>query len=229
LLENAGHRAIASDLPGTGENTSIDPAAATLAIWADFIAGHVQESQTPIYLVGHSRGGHVIGEVAERVPDKIAGLMYLVGVLSPPGLSMFDTVSTHARIDPPNTPMIRMPDEYMRTQMLNRCSPALADELVARLFVESLTPAKTPSSVTFERWGKVPRAYIECSDDISVPLESQRAIQARAPCDIVVTLDTDHCPFLSAPQDLTKALLDIAGQFSATGHPLLSSRTFRLR
>jgi hypothetical protein len=104
-------------------------------------------------------------------------------------------------------------DEYARTRLFNRCSAGLATEAIRRLFAEPLTPAKTPSGVTFERWGRVPRAYIECSDDKSLILDCQRAMQARAPCDIVVTIDSDHSPFLSTPEALTDALLTVTRRF----------------
>jgi len=69
-----------------------------------------------------------------------------------------------------------------------------------------LTPVKT----TADRFGRVKRAYIECLQDNAVPIELQRKMQSELPCRPVVTLDTDHSPFFSAPAALAGALLDIA-------------------
>jgi pimeloyl-ACP methyl ester carboxylesterase len=73
----------------------------------------------------------------------------------------------------------------------------------------------TPLTVTRERWGRLPRAYIECLDDHAVPIELQRAMHAALPCDPVVTMDSDHSPFLGEPRALAMHLADIASKFAA--------------
>jgi len=55
--------------------------------------GYRQGGDASVILVGHSRGGHVIGEVAERIPDQIACLVYVTAALSTPGQTMFETIS----------------------------------------------------------------------------------------------------------------------------------------
>jgi len=70
LLRAADHEVLASDLPGMG--TDRTPFAAdVLGQWADFVAALVHEAAEPAVLVGHSRGGLVISEGAERAPDQI--------------------------------------------------------------------------------------------------------------------------------------------------------------
>jgi hypothetical protein len=72
----------------------------------------------------------------------------------------------------------------------------------------------TPATVTWDRWGRVPRAFIECSEDRTLPLAKQRAMQAPAPCDPVLMLEADHSPFLCAPDALAEAMLTIAERFT---------------
>ena len=60
-----------------------------------------------------------------------------------------------------------------------------------------------------------PRAYIECTDDNALPLKMQRKMQAALPCDPVITMDSDHSPFLSAPADLTAHLIALAATLAA--------------
>ena len=69
-------------------------------------------------------------------------------------------------------------------------------------------------SVTQERWGRVPRAFIECTDDRALPLAFQRRLQQALPCDPVVTLDSDHSPFLCMPRELADHLAAIAAEFA---------------
>lgn len=48
------------------------------------------EELSDVLIVGHSAGGTVITAVADRVPEKVAGLLYLDASLPEPGQSMFD-------------------------------------------------------------------------------------------------------------------------------------------
>jgi alpha-beta hydrolase superfamily lysophospholipase len=73
LLRAAGHNAVAMDLPGTGENGSVALRDASLEVWSEYVAEQVQDAHRPVLLAGHSRGGYVISEAAERVPDRLAG------------------------------------------------------------------------------------------------------------------------------------------------------------
>lgn len=216
LLEQAGHRALAIDLPGTGENRSIPARDATLAIWADHVADQVREAEAPVLLVGHSRGGFVIGEAAERVPDQLAGLIYLSAILSQPGRTLLEISGYDPAMVPPidaDGCMEKFPDAVAIERFYHRCSAEDQAAACARLFAEPIEPDRTPAGVTAERWGRVPRAYIECGDDRALTLETQRRMQAAAPCDPVLTLDADHSPFFCAPELLARAMLDIARRF----------------
>jgi pimeloyl-ACP methyl ester carboxylesterase len=213
-LEAVGHEVIAPDLPGMGTNQSIPVETVTLADWGEFVADQVRAAHGPVVLAGHSRGGLVIGEAAERVPDRLAGLIYLTALLVPPGQSLADV--TGHRPDPDAPP----PDPtelaaMARGLFYSGCTPEDADWAIANLHREPMQVMTTPASVTWERWGRVPRAFIECSEDAVLSLDKQREMQAAAPCDPVLTLKADHSPFLCAPEALAQAMLEIAGTFTA--------------
>lgn len=55
------------------------------------------------------------------------------------------------------------------------------------------------------KFGRVPRHYIECSDDRVLLLAQQRAMPATLPCASAATLESDHFPFLTYPLDLRAA------------------------
>jgi pimeloyl-ACP methyl ester carboxylesterase len=76
----------------------------------------------------------------------------------------------------------------------------------ARLRPEPLKPLVSAVKVTPERFGAVPRTYIECTRDRTVTLESQRRMQHTWPCEPVITLESDHSPFFSHPRELARAL-----------------------
>ncbi|MGI9210009.1 MAG: alpha/beta fold hydrolase, partial [Rhodococcus sp. (in: high G+C Gram-positive bacteria)] len=61
---------------------------------------------------------------------------------------------------------------------------------------------------TADRFGSLPRLYIEALRDRSVPLAAQREMQRLVPGATVVSLDTDHAPQLSARTELARALVE---------------------
>lgn len=60
------------------------------------------------------------------------------------------------------------------------------------------------------RYGKIPRIYIECLQDRAVTLPIQRKMQEDSPCDKIYQLNTSHSPFFSKPRELCNILLEIA-------------------
>jgi pimeloyl-ACP methyl ester carboxylesterase len=216
LLAAEGHRVLAPDLPGMEREPRAlgdDP----LGEWADFVAGLASRAEAPVILVGHSRGGAVISEVAERVPERIDRLVYLTAFLLEDGQSLADVANRHPDIGP--GPLIRPAEDPSRLTVelepaipvfYNRMSDDDARAATARLVPEPRAALTTPLKLSAERFGRVPRAYIECTDDRAISLEMQLEMQAVLPCDPVITLDCDHSPFYSAAPELAEALLSLA-------------------
>ena len=92
----------------------------------------------------------------------------------------------------------------IREALFGQCTDADYEYALARMTPEPLKPLVTPLRVTAQRFGRVPRAYIECLQDRTVTLAAQRRMQAALPCEPVFTLDSDHSPFLSHPQELAR-------------------------
>jgi pimeloyl-ACP methyl ester carboxylesterase len=218
-LESRGHRTIAPDLQGMGEDrTPIGEL--TLGGWGEFIARIARTTGEPVVLVGHSRGGLVIGEAAERAPEAMLGLIYITAVLIPAGMSMmraFDGEATNLMDKVTTTAdglAFIFDRDAARRCFYNRAAPEDAEAALDRLCPEPIAPNHQPMSVTQERWGSVPRAFIECADDKTLRLAFQRRLHQALPCDPVVTLDSDHSPFLSMPAELADHLTAIAADFA---------------
>lgn len=64
--------------------------------------------------------------------------------------------------------------------------------------------------LTEERYGKIPKIYIECLQDRAVTLFLQRKMQKDSPCHRVFQIDSSHSPFFSKPQELCDILYQIA-------------------
>ena len=105
---------------------------------------------------------------------------------------------------------LRVDPDAARALFYNRASPEEAAWASAQLCPEPIAPNIVPLTVSAERWGRLLRAYVECLDDRTLPIGLQRAMHAALPCDPVVTLDSDHSPFLCAPRVLAVHLGNIA-------------------
>jgi pimeloyl-ACP methyl ester carboxylesterase len=215
LLERAGARVIAPDLPSmAGESTSAERV--TLASWARFAADIVESQADPVVLVGHSRGGIVVSEAAELVPGRIRHLVYLSAYLLPAGASLAEEARRDAgsiiaaNMIPSATGITcTVRETAVREAFYGQCSEEEYQFAAARLSPEPLKPLVTPLTITDDRFGSVPRAYVETTRDRTVTLESQRRMQAALPCAPVFTLDSDHSPFLSQPEALARILISI--------------------
>jgi pimeloyl-ACP methyl ester carboxylesterase len=218
-LRKRGHRVVAPDLPGMGaDRTPLKQL--SLAGWGEFIASLLRESERPAVLVGHSRGGPVIGEAAERAPEAVLGLVYLSAIMIPAGMTTMAAFAEQpkdlmdsATMTPDGLGFV-LDREVARRCFYHRASEADAEAALDRLCPEPIAPNQAPMTVTAERWGALPRAFIECLDDRALPLALQRNLQKVLPCDPVVTLDSDHSPFLCMPAQLASHLDSIAAHFA---------------
>jgi len=212
LLEAQGHRVRTPELPATGADMS-DPAKVTVESWARFVADLIAAEAEPVILVGHSRGGVVISRAAEILPGRIRRLVNVPGYL----LSEGGTLAEAARGDleslvPPNMIPAEggvtcdLRESVIRDALFGLCSESDYELAVTLMRPEPLKPLVTPLRVTDERFGQVPRTYIECSQDRTITLGPQRRMQAALPCDPVLTLASDHSPFFSQPTALAQML-----------------------
>jgi pimeloyl-ACP methyl ester carboxylesterase len=90
-LEARGHRGIALDLPGHGQNP-MKPSRVTLSACVDHVLSVMDAlpAREDIVLVAHSRNGIVVSQTAEARPERLKGLVYLAAYLVPDGRSMME-------------------------------------------------------------------------------------------------------------------------------------------
>lgn len=215
-LEALGHRVLAPDLPGHGDDAT-PVAQLSLKAYAESIAAVIRGATEAVVLVGHSFGGIVISQAAELVPERISRLVYLSAFLPANGQSLSRLAAADA--GNPVASSLRISAD----QQLASLDPARVGELLypdcpesdvalarQRLRAEPLVPFITPVAITAGRAGSIPRSYIECRDDVAIPLWFQRQMQAGMPCDPVHALPTGHSPFFAAPGELARLLASAA-------------------
>jgi len=89
-LRKAGHEVYAPTLTGIGERKHLLSREIGLETHIQDVIGVVEdEDLSDIVLVGHSYGGMVISGVADRVPKRIASLVYLDAFVPENGQSLF--------------------------------------------------------------------------------------------------------------------------------------------
>jgi pimeloyl-ACP methyl ester carboxylesterase len=181
------------------------------------VAEEISRQSEPVLLVGHSLGGISISAAAERVPDRVRLLVYLCAFILRDGESLYTFLDPTAPADsvPPkgsswDIPSSPVPGEGSLNNFYNGC-PADSIALArARLRPQPTVPRITPISLSDERYGRIPRAYVECTDDQAVSIDLQRRMVARSPCEPVLSLPTGHSPFFAAPGKLADALASLA-------------------
>jgi pimeloyl-ACP methyl ester carboxylesterase len=223
LLEAEGHHVSALDLPGIGGSED-ELAAVTLQGWADFAVAECRRApQHPVMLCGHSRGGLVISQAAETAPDSIDALVYVCAMMLPGGMSRAEfkqleqpNLAFDALVEPTpgghGTLITGVNPELVFAQL---SPPDKVAAAMARLVAEPHGPRSEPLRLSPQRFGRIARTYIECTEDRTIPLTSQRRMQALLPGARVETLEADHSPYLSRPHELARLLIAAAERAGA--------------
>jgi pimeloyl-ACP methyl ester carboxylesterase len=101
-LRAAGHDVFVAHLTGLGERVHLASPGITLTTHINDVVGMIDaESLDDIILVGHSYGGMVITGVADRLPERIAALVYLDAIVPKDGESAMVAVAAGAGAAPP--------------------------------------------------------------------------------------------------------------------------------
>jgi pimeloyl-ACP methyl ester carboxylesterase len=217
-LEAAGLRAHAVDLPGNGVDGS-DPAEVTFEACLQHLHSVVGACGRPVSLVGHSGGGLLVTAFAERWPEYVSRMVYVVGMMLPDGTSFADLVTSIIPRHPEASGIAphlewsadrrvsRVPAAAAMAIFLQDCTESDAAAAAAQLTPQGEGGRAVTTPATAARYGRIPRLYVEALNDRSLILPVQRAMQARAPGASVVALPTGHAPQFSAPTRLAEAII----------------------
>jgi hypothetical protein len=90
--------------------------------------------------------------------------------------------------------------------MYLQCSEQTAAWAIAQQRPQPVLPFTQPVSLPDGAFDAIPRSYVLCTRDRSIPPALQRRMIATAGITDVVEIDTDHAPHLSATDELAAAL-----------------------
>lgn len=212
-LVAAGHKVVSMDLPSHGEDDT--PAhEVTLEVYARAVADTVRAQAEPVVLVGHSMGGIVISAAAEMVADRIERLIYVTAFLPRDGESLLALEERNPRVSVPpalvieeGAPTATLKPEKIAELFYNDMPDHEAEAAKEKLVPQPLAPLATPLKLTQERFGRLPKSYIECTVDNAISIELQRDMISKSNVDKVETLPASHSPFLSMPHETARALM----------------------
>lgn len=208
-LAALGHDAHAIDLPSHGDDPT-PLGEVTLDAYAQAILSAIRGKAL---VVGHSMGGFPITRAAALDPSRIAGLVYLCAYMPEAGKSLVDM-----RKAGPRQPLqgaldiaedgqsFRFRQDRIADVLYHDCPPETLTYAATRLCAQAVLPQATPID-GLEIAEALPRDYIVCAEDRTIPPEYQADMAARLPVAQRHRLDTSHSPFFANPQALA-ALLD---------------------
>lgn len=219
LLQAQGWQVHAVDLPGNGWGALAD-APASLEAYTAHVVALLDRLAEPAVVLGHSGGGITAAQVAETRPERVAALVYLAGMMLPSGQSYVD-VQRHCQLTRPAADLAgiaahlqwtadrsasSVPADAAQQIFMHDCEPEAARRAAALLRPQPESGRAMRNHLTPERFGRVPRLYVECRADRSLALPVQRLMQSLSPGAQRLSLDCGHVPQLAQPQRLTELL-----------------------
>jgi len=192
-----------------------------------------RQTGAPIVLVGHSLGGLTVTAVAETIPEQLHAAVYLCAYMVPPGMptstirqgvNSGSLVQALQKANPKEVGAIRIDPrsedsdyrEQLRLAFFGDVRPTdFALELTHMHCDEPVRPDLTPSVMTAERFGRVPRHYFRALEDRAIMIAAQDFMISAVDIAMgnlthVHTLATSHVPYLSQPDAVAEILLAIA-------------------
>ena len=216
ILENLGHKAIAIDLPGMGrDKTPIQEVKMKSTV--EKICQLIDSIEEKVILVGHSKNGIMISQVAEYRSNKIEKLIYLAAYLIPNGKTQaeYSSQDTKGVLKPyvtryEESKSHTLQPEIYKEGLYHDCDEDIIELAKVLLSHEPLESGITPLQLSDENFGSIPKYYIECTEDRAVTPFIQRKMCTETPCEKVYSLPTSHSPFFSTPVELSDIFCEIA-------------------
>lgn len=209
-LWSAGHRAFPVTLTGTGERAHQLSPDIKLRTHVDDVAAVVEaEELQSAVVVGHSYGGMVITGVADRMPQRIARLVYLDAVVPLPGESWS---STH-----PAQTQAQRREAIASTGSIPPADPAMfgltgddAQWVGRRQRPQPGGVYDDPLHFDADCLAALPRTFIDCNAPALASIAVMRERVRQQPGWQVFEIATGHTPMISAPEELLRLLLGLA-------------------
>ncbi|WP_321886918.1 alpha/beta fold hydrolase [Paraburkholderia bannensis] len=232
----------ALDLPGNGADPARDAVLGeiTLDTYVEAVRGQLDRFDGPCVIVAHSGAGVIASQVAEAVPERVAAIVYVAGMMLPSGMGYGELVEA-ASAEVENASGIapylvwsddgrvsrvsRVPADAALAIFLHDCPPDAARRAASLLTAQAEGGRALVATLSAARFGRVPRVYVEATRDRSVLLPLQRRMQALVPGARVRTLECGHVPQLAQPDALARIVCETLAELGITHEDLSAARS----
>jgi len=215
-LEKRGHKVIAIDLPGHGDDkTPISEI--TIERYSERVKSELVKFSEPVVLVAHSFAGFVIAQVAEDVPEKIEKLVFIASAVpyeKKTAIEIFEEDEGSELlanlIFSEDKSSATMNKDTITNIVFTGATEEQIEELMPKLVKQATKPFFEAVETTAGNFGRIPKAYIEAKHDRILSLKAQRKIQAKVGINRSALLETGHVPLVTLPQELAEALEEVS-------------------
>jgi pimeloyl-ACP methyl ester carboxylesterase len=216
-LEKSGNTVIVVQLPGHGSDQTA-PQNMTMDIYRDAVISAMNTVSGKVILVGHSLGGVVISEVAEKAPARIEKLVYVAAFVPVSGQSMLDLAMTdstavtgkHLNVSADYT-IVDVDQDWIINGFIQDGTDDEKQLTLTNYKTEPFGPLTNEVTLTAANYGSVPKVYIKTLIDQTVTPRLQKRMLAATPeFEATYKLNTSHSPFLVKPDSVVILLTNIA-------------------
>jgi pimeloyl-ACP methyl ester carboxylesterase len=197
-LTAKGHYVVAPTLSGVGERSHLQPDSINLTTQIDDVVGEIKwKDLDGIVLVGHSYAGMVITGVAEKLPSRIAAIVYLDAFLPGDGQSLY---GINHMPTPPGPVVQPRPAAYFH---VNATDSAWVDSKLTphpvQCFSEKLKVTGANQAIPTKVYIRAPLFKIAAFDDALKRCQADRSWKTE-------TVTCGHDVMIDQPAELTTIL-----------------------
>lgn len=202
-LRRLGHNVHAPTLTGLGERAHLARPEVDLSTHVQDIVGVIEcEALSNVVLVGSSSSAMVIAGAAERIPERIARLVYIDTIEPRNGQSWFDVI----------TPTVAEPLQAIADKHGQGWRVPRSDVQPPRWVAHPLRTVTQPLSVRSAQAARIPRSYVHASAKPKNwffglgDVIDAFAARVRAEGWDFHSIESDHLPQLTQPLSLARIL-----------------------
>jgi pimeloyl-ACP methyl ester carboxylesterase len=198
--------ALAVDLPGRGSRPA-DLEKLALRDFAASVAADVETAKLRrVVLVGHSMAGLTIPHLIERIPERVAHVVFVSCLVPRDGQTLYQAMSLDGGDVQQRGQVMLSDPETARRMFCNDMDPAQTRFVLERLCPEAPGVMTEPASLAGLR-RPVPRSYVKLLRDQALePAMQDEFIRNAGPGCAVHELDAGHNAMISQPRALAAIL-----------------------
>lgn len=185
--------------------------------YTEHTLNRIDDIDGPVWLIAHSGGGLTATTVAEEIPNKIAGIIYVAGMMLPSDMSFTELCQTVSKkgIDTQGIAPYLQNTQYgteVKEEGIREIFLHDATEEAINLANKKMVIQPNASRVVSINWtakgaGSIPKYYIIAERDRSLVPEVQQEMIKRVSPNGVASLDCGHFPQTVVPEQLAKVIV----------------------